>query len=202
VNEQSVLFAAFFFALVSTFTPGPNNIMLLSSGLNYGARRTIPHGLGIIFGFPLMVFGVGMGLGSLFELYPLIHAVLKVISVVYLLFLAWRIATTDTEPLASSKAKPLTFFQALAFQWVNPKAWIMALGAMSTYTVMGQSMLTQVLAITLCFFVVAIFSTSVWTYCGVILQKILSHRRQRRIFNIAMGVLLVAAVLPMINTAG
>jgi threonine/homoserine/homoserine lactone efflux protein len=197
--ESSVLLAIFFFAMISTFSPGPNNFMLLSSGLNYGARKTLPHALGIILGCPILVFSVGMGLSHVFEYYPIVHSLLKIISIIYLLFLSWKIAATETNTSLNSSTKPMTFVQALAFQWVNPKAWVMALGAISTFTVIEKSMLVQVLVISFAFFVVAIFSTSIWTYCGVVLKKVLAKPPHRRAFNIAMGILLVLAVLPMID---
>ena len=122
------------FALVSSITPGPNNLMLMASGANYGFRLTIPHMLGVSIGFMLMALLVGMGLAQLFQVFPVSYTVLKVVSVLYLLFLAWKIATAATPGSnTSASGQPFTFVQAALFQWVNPKAWTMALTAITIY---------------------------------------------------------------------
>jgi threonine/homoserine/homoserine lactone efflux protein len=132
MSFTNALSALTLFVFVSSITPGPNNLMLLSSGTRFGFRRTIPHMLGIGVGFMVMIALVGLGLAQLFLLYPPLHLALKIVSITYLLYLAWKIATS--EPPTADEAetgKPMTFLQAAAFQWVNPKAWTMTLTAFS-----------------------------------------------------------------------
>lgn len=180
-------------------TPGPNNIMLMASGLNYGARRTVPHAFGIILGVPIMTLALGLGLGKLFALFPIVHQVIKVLGIAYLLYLAWCIANTKevTGENLTEASQPLTFLQALLFQWVNPKAWVMVIGAISAYT--SDNFLIEVCIIALCFFFAAFFSTSLWTLCGAMLNKIITTTRYRTLFNRLMGILLVLSILPMVN---
>jgi threonine/homoserine/homoserine lactone efflux protein len=121
------------FALVSSITPGPNNTMLMASGANFGFRATIPHLLGVSGGFFLLVLAAGLGLGGLFAAYPPLHDILAVVGGAYLLWLAWKIATSKGLGLGEGSARPQTFLQAAAFQWVNPKAWAMALGGVTAY---------------------------------------------------------------------
>jgi threonine/homoserine/homoserine lactone efflux protein len=122
------------FALVSSITPGPNNTMLLASGVNFGFLRTIPHALGISLGFMLLVVAVGLGLGEIFTAAPWTYTALRWIGAAYLLYLAWCIATSGRMSEAGEHGgTPMTFLGAAAFQWVNPKAWVMAVGAITTY---------------------------------------------------------------------
>ena len=183
------------FAIAGSFTPGPNNIMLTASGANFGFRRTLPHILGICVGFPLMVTAVGLGLGRLFEEAPVTHSALKLAGSAYLLWLAWRIAQTGTVDRADAGARPLSFLQAAAFQWVNPKAWIMAVGAVSTFTLAGQEMLPQVLTIAAIFTVVSVPSATVWTLLGIGVARILTSPAGMRVFNLGMGALLALSVV-------
>jgi len=195
-----ILAAIFLFALVMVVTPGPNNIMLMASGLNYGARRTVPHAFGIILGVPLMTLAVGFGLGQLFTAAPFLHQIIKVAGILYLLYLAWKVAVAkapDPDDYARDVSQPLTFIQALLFQWVNPKAWVMVVGAISAYT--SNNISVEILLIALCFFCAAFFSTSLWTFCGSLLSRVLRAARHRVLFNRAMGVLLVLSILPMID---
>jgi threonine/homoserine/homoserine lactone efflux protein len=183
------------FAIAGSFTPGPNNIMLTASGANFGFRRTLPHILGICIGFPLMVAAVGIGLGRLFEVVPAIHAVLKVAGTAYLLWLAWRIATAGSADAGDAGARPLSFIEAAAFQWVNPKAWIMATGAISTFTLAGEAILPQVLTIVGIFTVVSVPSATVWTLLGIGIARLLRSPLALRLFNIGMGALLALSVV-------
>ena len=131
-----LLSALVLFAFVASATPGPNNMMVLTSGVNYGFRRSIPHMAGIALGFGLMILLVGLGFGQLFEWLPWLYAALKVLSVAYMVWLAWKIATAGpvTPDSRASDARPLTFLQAAAFQWINPKAWTICLAAVAAYT--------------------------------------------------------------------
>ena len=117
--------AILLFAFTATITPGPNNIMIMTSGFNYGFKRSIPHLLGICFGFPAMVIMVGMGLGLVFAQHPTIHYIIKIVGIIYLIYLAWLIASAPISTLVENTGQPLTFIGAVLFQWVNPKAWVM-----------------------------------------------------------------------------
>lgn len=184
------------FAIASTFTPGPNNVMLAASGANYGFARTIPHMAGIILGFPAMVVALGLGLGQLFVANPQIHHALNYVGAAYLLWLAWKTATASAMAEGGDRGRPLTFLQAAAFQWVNPKAWIMALGAIATYTTAEGGVIAEVLVIAATFFVAALPSTTIWSAGGVAIGQLLAGSpRALRIFNVTMGLLLAASVV-------
>jgi threonine/homoserine/homoserine lactone efflux protein len=187
------------FALVTSITPGPNNTMLLASGVNFGFNRTIPHMLGMTCGFFVLVVAVGFGLGAVFQAYPLLYTVLRYIGAAYLLYLAWKIAHSG--PVADaeqSEAKPISYLGAAAFQWVNPKAWIMAIGAISTYTPM-QGYFTNVIVIAAVFALINLPSVSVWAACGTLLRNVLKDRRWLRLFNWGMAALLVVSLYPMLH---
>lgn len=188
------------FALVSTITPGPNNLMLMASGANFGFRLTIPHMLGVALGFMLMVLLVGLGLVELFTAYPLSHTVLKIVSVAYLLYLAWKIATArppraDAGDL-TGRGRPLTFIQAALFQWVNPKAWAIALTALSVYS--PSHSLGAVALVAAVFGSITLPSISLWTLLGQQMQRLLTSPRRLAMFNISMAVLLVASMYPVL----
>jgi threonine/homoserine/homoserine lactone efflux protein len=179
-------------------TPGPNNILVASSGVNFGFRATVPHILGITIGYPLMLFIVGIGLAKIFIAVPLIHTVLKWISIVYLLYLAYRITIAAAPAQARSEPRPLTFLQAAAFQWVNGKAWVIALGAVTTYTVVDQTLPLQILALTAISVVITLGSVSCWTFFGAFMRQYLQTEKRRRWFNYAMAALLVLSILPVL----
>ena len=186
------------FALVTSITPGPNNTMLLASGVNFGFNRTIPHLLGITGGFFVLVVAVGFGLGAVFQSYPLLYTVLRYVGAAYLLYLAWKIAHSG--PVSESEkgeSKPISYLGAAAFQWVNPKAWIMAIGAISTYTPM-QGYFTNVIVIAAVFALINLPSVSVWAGCGTLLRNVLKDRRWLRLFNWGMALLLVASLYPLL----
>lgn len=191
------LFALVAFAFVTSVTPGPNNMMLLASGVNFGFRRTVPHMLGIGLGHALMVFLVGLGLAGLFDSFPVLHSVLKVVSVGYMLWLAWKIATSAAPEGGEAKGKPFTFVQAAGFQWVNPKAWAMALGAVTVYAP-DRTVLTM-LVVALVFCAVNLPSVSVWTLAGQGLRRWLTDPSRLRLFNGTMAGLLVLSLWPVIT---
>ncbi len=187
------------FALASTMTPGPNNIMLLSSGLTFGYKRTIPHALGINFGFPVMVICVGLGVGKLFEVFPFVYTVLKVVGISYLFWMAWHIANTKGSPATQNKNdKPFTFFQAALFQWVNPKAWVVAITSTAAFITDHQIAFIQVMTIACIFFFCGILSTNSWSLGGVMLKKFIQNERFVKIFNITMAILIVGSILPFV----
>ena len=193
-----LLIAFMGFAFVSSITPGPNNTMLLASGVNYGFRRTLPHIAGISLGCMLMLVLVGLGLGQAFAEVPRLYDILRYAGAAYLLWLAWKIATSG--PIADRKVagRPLTFLQAAAFQWVNPKAWIMVVGAATTYAPReGFGRNVVVLAILLG--LVNAPSICVWAGFGTALRPLLSHPVRVRVFNTGMALLLIASLLPMLE---
>lgn len=181
------------------FTPGPNNILVASSGVNFGFRATVPHILGVTFGYPVMLLLVGVGLAKLFVAIPQVHVILKYVCIVYLLYLSWRIATAAAPSVETRRAaKPLTFLQAAAFQWVNGKGWVVALSAVTTYTVVESSMMLQVIALSAIAMVVTIGAVSTWTAFGAVLRQYLHTEKRRRWFNYSMAALLVLSIIPVL----
>ena len=191
-----ILTALSVFALVSSITPGPNNLMLMASGANYGFRPTIPHMLGIGLGFMFMLFLVGIGLISVFDAIPYSYETLKLVSILYLCWLAWRVANAAPPDEETKTGKPFTFLQAAAFQWVNPKAWTMALTAMTLYA--PDRSLWAILVVTTVFGLINMPSVSLWTLVGQKMQIVLTSRIRLRIFNITMAVLLVGSLIPVV----
>jgi threonine/homoserine/homoserine lactone efflux protein len=185
------------FALVTSVTPGPNNMMLLASGVNFGFRRTVPHMLGISIGHALMVFLVGLGLAGVFRAWPLALTVLKLASVAYMLWLAGKIARAAAPGEGRAKAKPMTFLQAAAFQWVNPKAWAMALGAVSAYVT--EPSVWAYAAVAGIFACVNLPSVSVWAGAGQAVRRWLQGPGRLRAFNWTMAALLVLSLWPVVT---
>ncbi|MEO0863441.1 MAG: LysE family translocator [Pseudomonadota bacterium] len=185
------------FAFVSSITPGPNNLMLMASGANFGFRRTIPHMLGIGLGFVFMVVLVGAGLVQVFDAYPVSYAVLRVASVLYLLWLAWKIANAAPVRAGKATGTPMTFLQAAAFQWVNPKAWAMALTAVSVYT--PDNTFRAVALVAVVFGAVNLPSVSCWTLLGQQMARVLTNPARRVAFNWTMAALLVVSLLPVLR---
>ena len=187
------------FAVATSITPGPNNIMLTASGANFGFRRTLPHLLGVAIGFTIMVLAIGLGLSQIFERLPVIHQVLRYGGAAYLLYLAYRIATTTptTPGAAQPVGRPLNFLQAALFQWVNSKGWMMAVGAISTYTTAGGDLMLESVLIALIFGAIGLPSAALWAALGVAIGRLLQARWALRAFNIAMALLLVASLALM-----
>lgn len=184
------------FAFVSSITPGPNNLMLMASGANYGFQRTIPHMLGVGIGFTVMIVIVGLGLMQLFDRYPVVHQVLTYVSVVYLLWLAWKIATSEMPDTSTRRSTPMTFLQAALFQWVNPKAWQMALTAITLYA--PDRSVWAVGLVALVFGLINLPCVGSWTVLGQKMQRVLSNRTRLMVFNWSMALLLVATLLPVL----
>jgi len=183
------------FTVVMTITPGPNNIMITASGANFGFRRTVPHLLGIVIGFPVMVVAIGAGLGEVFKSWPIVHEVLKYAGTAYLLYLAYRIATAGRGEDRQGRGRPMTFLEAAAFQWANPKGWMMAVGAISAYTTVRGNPLLETLIIAVMFGIVAVPAVGVWALFGVAVRRWLRSDRALRIFNLTMAALLVASLV-------
>jgi threonine/homoserine/homoserine lactone efflux protein len=194
----ALILTSFPFLASMGFTPGPNNILVASSGVNFGFRATIPHILGITVGYPAMLLIVGLGLAKIFIAMPETHLILKYVSIAYLLYLAWRIATASAVGEAARTAKPMTFLQGAAFQWVNGKGWVVALSAVTTYTVVNSTLPLQIVALSLIALVITFASVSCWTFFGSVLRQYLHTERRRKWFNYSMAALLVASIVPVL----
>jgi threonine/homoserine/homoserine lactone efflux protein len=196
MHLQQILALAMF-AMISSITPGPNNMMLMASGVNYGFRRSLPHLAGICIGFPLMVFATGLGLYAVFTGFPLLHTLLKYGGALYILWLAWKLA--NASPMSGDipqASRPMTFLQAAAFQWVNPKAWVMALSALTAFLPPRHSLLdTAIVAVT--FGIVSVPCVGLWNLFGLGMRRYLTQPHTVRRFNISMALLLVASIYPV-----
>lgn len=181
------------FALATVITPGPNNLMLMASGANFGFRRTVPHMLGITLGFPCMIVLVGLGVMRLFDVWPPAYVILKVLSVLYLLYLAWKIANAAPPKEAQAGGRPLSFLQSAAFQWVNPKAWSMALSAITLYAASRD--LAAVMWVAGVYVMASVVSTTSWTVLGQQMRRFLNSPTRLRVFNRVMAALLVATLI-------
>ena len=189
------------FAAVSSGTPGPNNLMLMTSGVNFGMKRSVPHLLGITMGFSFMIFAVGMGLQTMFTVIPQLETVLRYVGTAYLLWLAWKIANSG--PVGEGKAsgaRPMGFWAAAAFQWVNPKAWFMAISAITTYasSAAGGSKLSQVVLVVIIFGTINFPLVACWGLFGSAMRRFLQDPKILKIFNVTMAILLVASLYPIV----
>lgn len=197
--SDDMLIALLVYAFVTSITPGPNNLMLLASGVNFGFARSIPHMLGIGIGFVVLLLAVGLGLGAVLTAFPVLDTALKVAGAVYLLYLSWKIAMARSmDSKGRQDARPLTFLDAAAFQWVNPKAWVMAVTAMAVYSNPARP-LWSMLVVATAFGIVNLPCVSVWAGFGTGLRGFLSHPARLKWFNIAMGLLLAATLWPMLR---
>jgi threonine/homoserine/homoserine lactone efflux protein len=194
-----ILIALIGFAFASSVTPGPNNLMLMASGANYGLRRTVPHMLGISIGHAFMVAMVGIVLLQIFATYPVLNIALKILSAAYMLWLAWKIANAVPPEAKEVTGKPFTFLQAAAFQWVNPKAWFMAITAISAYAPQDRGLVVGSLMVAVVFAAVNLPSVTVWAWMGVQVRRWLGTARRLRVFNVTMAVLLVVSLYPMLT---
>jgi threonine/homoserine/homoserine lactone efflux protein len=189
--------AAALFAMVTSITPGPNNTMLLASGVNFGLKRTVPHMLGISVGVALLSLAVGLGLAQAFERLPWLYTVLETASVVYLLYLAWKIGTSSSVQMREGERRPMRFHEAIAFQWINPKAWMMVLTAATTIHLHASLSLNAALMAAV-FVVIGLPCITVWAAFGMSLRRFLADPRWLRVFNITMAVLLVLSLYPIV----
>lgn len=194
--SPQLLAALALFAFVSSITPGPNNTMLMASGANFGFRATAPHLAGVALGFAFMIAAVGLGLGGVFAAFPRLHDILAVAGGVYMLWLAWKIATAKGIGGGPGASRPMTFWQAAAFQWVNPKAWAMALSAVTTYAPRDNYALNVVI-VSLVFMSINGPCVATWTGFGVGLRRFLDRPVVLRAFNIVMAILLLASLAPL-----
>jgi threonine/homoserine/homoserine lactone efflux protein len=178
------------FALASLYTPGPNNIMLASSGARFGIRRTLPHALGVAFGFPLMLFPMALGLGAVFEQSPAFRDILRIVGAVVMLWIGWKVATAGRAQ-ADETARPFTFLMAAGFQWINPKAWAMAIAVVGGY-MLGRAPLLEALVCAGMFTALGLGSAFMWTGAGATIRRFLSSDVRIRLFNGMMGLLIAA----------
>ncbi|OYU70341.1 MAG: lysine transporter LysE [Alphaproteobacteria bacterium PA2] len=195
--SPQLLSALVAFCFVSSITPGPNNTMLMASGANFGFRPTLPHMLGVSLGFGFMVLAVGLGLGQVFVRFPILHPVLAFGGAIYMLWLAWKIAHASGLGEVGTTGSPMTFLQAAGFQWINPKAWIMGVTAVTTYAPQNSYGLNVVL-VSLIFVVVNAPCIAAWAGFGVGLRGFLDRPERMRLFNISMAALLVLSLVPLI----
>ena len=199
--SQSLLYAFVIFAVVMFFTPGPNNIMLLSSGLTYGFRRTIPHIAGITIGFAFMVGAVGLGLGAVFLAYPVLQTILKYAGAAYLIYLAAAIAISGpAKPGEETGRGPMSFWGAAMFQWINAKGWVIVIGTITAYAAIAQFPLNIAIQ-TVISLAIGSVSTVVWALFGAALRPVLTSERLVRAFNVLMALLLLASLYPVFMEA-
>ena len=185
------------FALSSTFTPGPNNFMVMNSGMHFGIKKSLPHCIGICLGFPVMVLLVALGLGAIFVKHQWIKLVLKVLGSIYMLYLAWLTLTSHSKSTSVSTQNPLSFLQAALFQWVNPKAWLMAVSTISIFTITANYYMNAII-ISIVFLFACIPSIGAWLLFGNVLQRIIRNDRHRIWFNIIMSLGIVGSIAMII----
>jgi len=191
--RTDVFLAMLTFCFVSGVTPGPNNLMLMTSGVNFGFRRTLPHLMGVVVGFTLMVALVGFGLAAIFARVPALLPTMRWLGVAYMLWLAWKIANSGPVSDGEARGAPLGFFGAAAFQWINPKGWVMAVSALTAYSVV-DNYARNVVIIALTYFVIAFPGSGVWALLGASMRRALADPRVARPFNWTMAALLVASI--------
>jgi threonine/homoserine/homoserine lactone efflux protein len=199
VPPIDVLLSLITFVVVMSITPGPNNVIALSSGASFGFRATLPFLVGVACGFPVMLLAVAGGLGGILQTVPWVYPALKAAGAAYLLWLAWKIGSAQSLGLSSdTAAKPLTVWQASVFQWVNPKAWILAIGGLATYATPDRFWPT-VAAFAVIFLLTSFLSLAIWAAFGVVVRRWLGTPTRVRTFNIVMAVLLVASLWPVLR---
>lgn len=196
--SQQLLIAFIVFALVSLYTPGPNNVMLLASGLNFGLRRTLPHVAGVSFGFAFLVAVVGLGLGAVFAAYPLLQSILKYAGAAYLVYLAVAIARSGPVASGDGTSRPLTFLEAALFQWINVKGWVIAIGTITAYAALA-SYPWNILTMAVLLLVLGLSSSVAWTLFGSSLQSLVRSPVAVRVFNWVMAGLLLASLYPVLT---
>jgi threonine/homoserine/homoserine lactone efflux protein len=184
------------FVVASTVTPGPNNLMVLASGANWGLARTLPHIFGIAAGFPVMIVAIGFGIGAVIEAAPWVETVLKYVAFAYLLWLAWKVARAGRPEAGPGDAKPLTVLQAAAFQWVNPKAWAIMLSGIALFIPANGNRVLQIGFFALLFGLACLPNGVMWALFGRAIAGFLQDDTRRHWFNITMAILLVASALP------
>ncbi|GGK18911.1 LysE family translocator [Salinarimonas ramus] len=191
------LVAIVLFAISTSFSPGPNNLLLVTSGANFGLKRTWRHILGINVGFPAMVVIVGVFLGAVFQRYPWLHDTLAIVGSAYLLYLTWKLLMASGSVERGAMGKPIGVVEAALFQWVNPKAWVMATGAIAAYTT-TSGFGVELGVIAAVFLVVGFLSSTTWAAFGELIARFLDTPGRIRAFNIALGLMLLASIVPIL----
>lgn len=182
------------FVTAATITPGPNSIMIMASGVNFGFARTMPHLFGVAVGISTVITLAGLGLSAVLVFLPQLRFVMLLASAVYLLFLAWKIANAAPPEDTIGVGAPFTFWQALGFQWVNPKVWALGMSAVAIYA--PQNAFANVLFVAFSFALVGLASNTVWAWTGLVIRRFLSTERRLRTFNFCAAISLVASLLP------
>lgn len=186
------------FCVSTSITPGPNNLLIMLSGVKFGIKRSMPHYFGILVGFSVMVMLVGLGLGEVFTRLPILHQIVKYLGIAYMSYLAFKTILADPHlKHVLGKSKPVTFFQAILFQWVNPKAWMMAIGVIATYTTLSGNLFHQVFIISLIYFIEGIPCVGFWLLGGAALSRYLHNPSHMKKFNWTMGALLALSIIMM-----
>jgi threonine/homoserine/homoserine lactone efflux protein len=199
--SQPLLIAFIVFAAVMYFTPGPNNIMLLSSGLNYGFRRTLPHMAGVVIGFAFMVGAVGLGFGTIFIAYPMLQTILKYAGAAYVIYLAAAIAMSEPVPPGQDNRRgPMTFWGAAMFQWVNVKGWVMVISTITAYAGIASFPWNIAIQVVLSL-LLGVAATATWVQSGSSLRSFMTSTKAVRAFNIVMAALLLASLYPVFMDA-
>src|SRR4051794_4858874 len=199
--SQPLFVALIAFAAVMAFTPGPNNVMVLSSGLTYGFRRTLPHIAGIAIGVSFMVAATGLGLGAIFIAWPILQTILKYAGIAYLIYLASVIAMSEAvAPGEGNPGAPMTFWSAALFQWVNVKGWVMAIGIITAYSAIASFPWNIAVQAAL-MFVMGALSSLLWALFGSALRPVLTSEKAVRAFNVVMAILLLASLYPVLVDA-
>ncbi len=191
----SMIISLIIFAIGSSLAPGPSNIILLSSGLNFGYKRTIPHILGVMFSFPLMIVLMGLGLEVVFKTYPVILDIVKYIGIAYLAFVSFKILTAKYTLENKPDIKPFTFMQSVLFQWVNPKAWIFSVSVVSLYITSEENSILQLFVIVIIFVFSILLTSSCWSYSGVLLKRFINNEKYIKLFNIGIAVMLILSII-------
>ncbi|MHA2936758.1 LysE family translocator [Vibrio sp. RC27] len=192
------VFAVILFAVSSSVTPGPNNIMVMTSGVNFGVRKSMPLLTGICVGFTIMLLLVGFGFSTLFDLFPQLHFIIKCVGVLYLLYLAYLIARSAEDIDSDNQSEPFSFMKGVLFQWVNAKAWVVATGAIAAFTTVGTSFYSQNIIIATTFFIASFPCVGLWLAFGALLKNVLNDPKRRKWFNLSMSGLLVLSVVPVV----
>ncbi|QDO84585.1 LysE family translocator [Shewanella psychropiezotolerans] len=194
----ALMISAAFFCATMTMTPGPNNILLAQSGANFGVRATLPHILGIRMGQSILHLSILLGLGALFESWPVLHQILKYLSIAYLLYLAYRVASSSVAGDEDKKdARPMSLKEAALFQWVNPKSWMATITLCSAFTVTGEGYWLSAILGMLVFNLVGFPASFTWVFIGAAIRNKLNTAKRRMHFNWGMGFLLIASI-PMV----
>lgn len=187
----------FVFSSIAAFTPGPNNLMVAASGMNYGFKRTLPHIIGVSLGFPVMLLCVIFGAGTLITQFPIAREVMRAASAIFIFYFAWKIATAETDLSLDKPGQPLTLWQGALFQWVNPKGWAVAIAVAALYAPGGLSDWDRAAYMAMLFFAITVACTSCWTSFGTVIRKFLQNPKKRQWVNWIMAVTLVLTMIPI-----